>query len=86
MIFEHFRREEIGITPVFFDFTFFCKTCGNMVSTKTCPHDRSHHLSLSGTKVREMLKKGEVPPPEFTLPEVAKILIDAMREQTAINS
>ena len=82
-IFDQFRPEEIGITPVFFDFTFFCKTCGEMASTKTCPHDPSHHLSLSGSKVREMLGKGETPPPEFSRPEVAQVLIQAMREKIA---
>lgn len=83
-IFDQFRPEEIGITPLFFDFTFFCKTCGEMASTKTCPHDASHHLSLSGSKVREMLGKGETPPPEFSRPEVAQVLIQAMREKTAV--
>lgn len=80
-IFENFTADEIGITPVFFDFTFYCKTCGEMASTKTCPHDKTHHLSLSGTKVREMLTKGEIPPPEFSRAEVAKILIEAMSEK-----
>ncbi len=85
-IFEEVDPREIDITPVFFDFTFFCKTCGEMASTKTCPHDKSHHLSLSGSKVREMLRKGEIPPPEFSRPEVAKVLIDAMKEnQTTVS-
>ncbi|MCI0595511.1 MAG: sulfate adenylyltransferase, partial [candidate division Zixibacteria bacterium] len=82
-IFEEFDPSEIGITPVFFDFTFYCKTCGEMASAKTCPHDKSHHLALSGSKVREMLRKGETPPPEFSRPEVARILIDALKEETA---
>jgi sulfate adenylyltransferase len=82
-IFDDFSPEEIGITPLFFDHTFYCKKCGGVVSSKTCPHDRSHHLILSGTQVREMLTKGELPPPEFTRAEVADILIDGYRRQTA---
>ena len=79
-IFGDFDREEIDITPMFFDHAFFCKTCGNMASTKTCPHDSSSHVFLSGTVVREMLGKGEIPPKEFTRREVAEILMESVRK------
>ena len=78
-IFSEFQPEEIGINLFFFENTFYCQSCGGMASLKTCPHDAANHVSLSGTKVREMLVNGEIPPVEFTRPEVAQILIDAYR-------
>jgi sulfate adenylyltransferase len=78
-IFNDFEPGELKILPMFFDNTFFCRKCDGMASLKTCPHDQGHHVSLSGTKVREMLSRGEVPPVEFTRPEVAQVLIDGLR-------
>ena len=78
-IFDQFPVDDIGILPLRFDHTFFCRTCDSMASTKTCPHDPSQHVALSGTKVREMLSRGERPPKEFSRPEVADVLIKAMR-------
>jgi sulfate adenylyltransferase len=79
-IFAEFAPGELGITPMFFEHTFFCRSCGNMASAKTCPHPSTEHVVLSGTKVRAMLQAGETPPIEFTRPEIARILIEASRQ------
>ena len=73
-IFDDLTAEDLGIIPLMFEHTFFCKACGGMGSSKTCPHGNDQHLTLSGTQVRTLLSKGEPLPAEFTRPEVADVL------------
>jgi sulfate adenylyltransferase len=80
-IFDEFELAEIGIIPLFFEHAFYCRKCETVVTAKTCPHSREDWLYLSGTQVREMLSRGEAPPPEFTRPEVAAVLIEGYRSR-----
>ncbi|NPA06441.1 MAG: sulfate adenylyltransferase [Chloroflexi bacterium] len=78
-IFDEFPPEDIGIVPLRFEHAFYCRSCGAVVTAKTCPHGPEEWLHLSGTQVRAMLRRGEMLPPEFTRPEVSRVLVEGMR-------
>ncbi|MBD2346487.1 sulfate adenylyltransferase [Anabaena subtropica] len=80
-IFDEFEPGELGIVPMKFEHAFYCTRTKQMATTKTSPSKPEERVHLSGTKVREMLRRGELPPPEFSRPEVAAELARAMRVQ-----
>ncbi|HIK12382.1 MAG TPA: sulfate adenylyltransferase [Oscillatoriaceae cyanobacterium M33_DOE_052] len=78
-IFDEFQPEELGILPMKFEHAFYCTLTHGMATTKTSPSSPEQRIHLSGTKVREMLRSGQLPPPEFTRPQVAAELARVMR-------
>ncbi|MBE9187222.1 sulfate adenylyltransferase [Microcoleus sp. LEGE 07076] len=77
-IFDEFEPSELGIVPMKFEHAFYCKLTEQMATTKTSPSTPEQRVHLSGTKVREMLRAGKLPPPQFSRPEVAAELAKAM--------
>uniref|UniRef100_A0A8J7D3R5 Sulfate adenylyltransferase n=1 Tax=Desmonostoc muscorum LEGE 12446 TaxID=1828758 RepID=A0A8J7D3R5_DESMC len=83
-IFDEFEPSELGIVPMKFEHAFYCTRTKQMATTKTSPSKPEERVHLSRTKVREMLRRGELPPPEFSRPVVAAELARAMRIQVSV--
>lgn len=73
-IFEEF--DDLDIQPIFFRSFFYCKKCASIASDKTCPHSDSDIVNFSGSKMRELLQSGQVPPPDLMREEVAKAILE----------
>jgi sulfate adenylyltransferase len=80
-IFDELDDGELHLEPLKIDWTFWCHKCDGMASMKTCPHDKDDRVLISGTQLRQMLAEGQLPPKEFSRPEVAQILMDYYREK-----
>ncbi|HEY0831164.1 MAG TPA: sulfate adenylyltransferase [Candidatus Dormibacteraeota bacterium] len=82
-IFDQYSSGELGIEILRFEHTFYCSACGGMASTRTCPHPKELHQTLSGTAVRKLLDEGSDLPAEFTRPEVARVLLEASKQEAS---
>ncbi|MCC6464677.1 MAG: sulfate adenylyltransferase [Planctomycetes bacterium] len=86
-IFETYAPGELGIATLNFEHSFWCKGVGGFATTKTSPFGPEHRIQVSGTRLRELLAKGEFPPPEIVRPELAAILMEhyqSVREQAPV--
>ena len=84
-IFDEFKPGELGIVPMKFEHAFYCTRTEQMATSKTSSSSPEERVHLSGTKVREMLRRGELPPPQFSRPEVAAELARAMQVPAGVS-
>jgi len=67
---------DLGITPLFFKTFYYCNICENIVNDRICPHPKTEHLYFSGTMIRELFVRGELPSEKIMRREVAEYLMN----------
>jgi sulfate adenylyltransferase len=65
---------DLGIEPLKFEHSFFCRKCDAICTVKTCGHSDSDRVKPSGTVIRKLIAEKEFPPPEIMRKEIAEIL------------
>ena len=75
-IFNDIPEDALRTKPIKIDWTFYCRACDGMASTRTCPHGADDRVIVSGTAVRQMLAGEQDVDPHFSRPEVITILRD----------
>ncbi|MBM3502442.1 MAG: sulfate adenylyltransferase [Alphaproteobacteria bacterium] len=75
-IFDTLPPGSLQTEPLKIDVTFYCYQCNGMATARTCPHDDTDRLAISGTRLREMFAKHETIPAEYSRPEVLAVLQD----------
>jgi sulfate adenylyltransferase len=73
--------DDLGIEILALCGPYYCKKCATIVTEKTCPHAEKYALSISGTQIRSILKKGRTPPEEYMRKEIADVLIGLARRK-----
>ena len=72
-IFAQFPDLEIEPIMIRGDF-WYCKTCAQVASNRTCPHGEDQQIQFSGTMIRKMVEDGTPPPAEIMRPEVFDVI------------
>jgi len=74
-IFDEPQFADLQIQPITIHGDFwYCTTCQRVASDRTCPHGPDSQISFSGTNIRQLIAKGQAPPPEVMRPEVFEVI------------
>jgi sulfate adenylyltransferase len=72
-IFEHYP--DLEIQPLFFPAFYYCKKCISYANERNCPHGLEFREELSGTKMRELINRAEMPAKYLMRPEISKLIV-----------